>query len=478
LGRGPAYIRHPDPSELDALKDAFERGVNFSFSADNGEYLTDMDGSPGTRDILNHITDKLNYLNHVATVEEVTRTPDTLLYPFLDGVVFDFTGSEWRSPGFIDGITSPASCVINLNGDCHVAWLPNEGSNGFLFASGNAVHGSETYLENLIDKSCGLDTTTTTTTSSTTTSIAGGRAPESTASLLACWSFNTADGSDASTAVDIVGGHNGDVGGATQVDSPRGQSYSFDGGSDKIDVTDFSSWSLDPQTEDFTIGTWVELDDISNPHDIIFDMKNDGSVRLALEHYGASSDGWVMHDSGSNPPVSNILAEGSVGTSADTWVYLTLVREGSAWRLYKDGVLLAENLVAGDSFQNPDHFIMGFSEDINSDESTSLAGELDEFAVWDGALSATEVNEYLNAGATCSVAWQPEVCDGLDNNLDGYVDEGMYACNSTDADGTNWFTTTNGEKYCFACSDSVPYSEASDLCQSHGVDLASYLNGD
>ncbi|MDO8647540.1 MAG: hypothetical protein Q7R70_03935 [Candidatus Diapherotrites archaeon] len=138
-----------DASEINLLRSALENGMNLIFTAGSGVTENYNDSSFGTRDILNRLTDKIQYTQAVNFVADGFEIPNYSQFPFMQNVVFDFNGM-YNAPGTMN-VSSPASCVMNYAGKCMAAFLPKTGNSGFIFVDGGSGNANpELYFDNLI----------------------------------------------------------------------------------------------------------------------------------------------------------------------------------------------------------------------------------------------------------------------------------------------------------------------------------------
>jgi len=151
----------------------------------------------------------------------------------------------------------------------------------------------------------------------------------------------TADLDGSTTFTDSSGRHtvtaNGDAAIRKQVFSPfECQAGSFDGTGDYLSVPDSSDWDLG--TGDATIRTWVYFDTLSSSHGI-FTLKQDQDNRVGLR-WNHSNNKWVLYAlSGASPVIDKPFSDSIAQTG---WYYICLVKNGSTYDFYRDGVKLSE----------------------------------------------------------------------------------------------------------------------------------------
>jgi hypothetical protein len=205
--------------------------------------------------------------------------------------------------------------------------------------------------------------------------------------LLAKWS---AEGS----AQDSVGVNHGTiVGGVGYAKGIRGQTFTFDGASGYIDVT--NTGDLDFGTNDFSICAWVYFASwgggLSTDQDIL--QRSLGTYpndRSYLLEYAATETPpvlrFVVRDSTSNQ--NDMMLPSPI--TVDEWYHIAAVRTGNTNRLFLDGSLLGEQTA-------------GSNVDLGSGGETRIGalvhwgpgryfrGAIDELAVFGRALSESEI---------------------------------------------------------------------------------------
>lgn len=208
------------------------------------------------------------------------------------------------------------------------------------------------------------------------------------AGLIAYWNF------DDGTANDMLGINNGTVNGAPVWTSAGklGGTYYFDGLDDYISVPDSDSLDF---TTNFTISFWGKNMDCTDGWDSI----------LAKEAWG-SGTGWMISAVNYNPTwqqleffpnsdlyYTNLLDVNPNPLSGSTWAYITLTVNDTNMAYYVNGVMnkTIEKLpITANSV--PLYIMRDHMGDF-------MAGSIDEVAIWNRALTATEISYLYNGGA-------------------------------------------------------------------------------
>lgn len=243
-------------------------------------------------------------------------------------------------------------------------------------------------------------------------------------------------------------GHNGTENGATLTTDRFGnanKAYSFDGIDDYIHVP--YDPTFDISLTGFTVAVWFKANPAQNPfYDIIDKSHGDN---------GSYDDrtGWVIQSDWSGATIDFIYGTGStwygIGVNNsildDQWHHFAATVMGTTMNVYLDGVLQGtNNFPAPPASNNRDLFIgkhyalgryfHGLIDDIRIynraltdaeiivlyNNSSCTDNDDDGYAVEGGECGPIDCNDSdptVNPGAT-------EVCDGVDNNCDGQIDEG------------------------------------------------------
>jgi hypothetical protein len=231
--------------------------------------------------------------------------------------------------------------------------------------------------------------------------------------MVAYWRF------DDGTAVESADGHDGAIYGAI----PVAGALEFDGSGDYVSVPDSDLWTF---AADFTIELWAKFDAFGIPHQKAFIGHDEGG--------GSRSKWFYTYDSGVGRTLFHTNTDSGVGTNLysdywtaqpGVWYHIALVREGSLWRFYLDGIPngTAVSSIAIENAAAP--LTIAWAEG-----GSTFAGSLDEVAICDRALTSDEVQQHYETSAAghgyttgdgigdaCdsdnwTVTWVPPLSDG------------------------------------------------------------------
>jgi hypothetical protein len=209
-------------------------------------------------------------------------------------------------------------------------------------------------------------------------------------SLVSYWSFNNG------SAADGKGGNNGTVTSAV-IDTfgKFDDGFEFDGINDRINITSDTSINFSI-SDDFTFSFWAKPKKIDGTWDSVFTKSRETSVFFGVYiSDSANSNKWNFGSV--SPSISENFATPS---GAGQWDFITVVQDTSAGKLffYQNGAPASilpsySNTV---SWEGTGDLIIGGS---------GIAGEffngtVDEVAIWNRSLSASEVLELYNKGFT------------------------------------------------------------------------------
>lgn len=194
-------------------------------------------------------------------------------------------------------------------------------------------------------------------------------------------------------------GNHGTNYGATFVDGKVDRCLSFDGVDDYVDCGSDSSLDI---TGDIAISLWVKASenwDPSHGHYHVILGKDDDNNGYRITVYEDSNTNKVYLEfftensgvkSGSN------MYEIPITWAVDEWKHIGAVRDGSFLRLYIDGIEVA---TAPDNApgSSPNNLYIGFSP-RGFPSFKRFRGNIDEVAIYNRALSETEIQSHYNNG--------------------------------------------------------------------------------
>ncbi len=210
----------------------------------------------------------------------------------------------------------------------------------------------------------------------------------------------------------------------------------FDGSGEYVNIPHNSLFNFGGG--DFTISFWVNPSGTNA--EIVSKRANASATGLLIGIMGGSYTIWAS-DAGGSWNIFNTIAFASVDNN--TWTHISVVKEGSNWKFYKNGSLV--NTFAGGS-------LVDTTEPISLGRDLAgvgpLAGQLDEVRIWNVARSSSQINAFkdveLNGGEPNLVAYydfsdgpnQSVLTDRTANLLDGTL-QGMEVA-------TDWIVATHG----------------------------------
>lgn len=207
------------------------------------------------------------------------------------------------------------------------------------------------------------------------------------------WTFDT-DDTDGSTAVDVWGGNDGTIVGATTGATGANQTYttneaySFDGTDDRVRVPDDASLR---GFSAFTVSLWVYLDNKNDDRGYAGKYSNDTNNGWYF-HYDTSDDiHRFVNYTGTGP--NNVPFADST-PQAGVWEHVTLTFEENATaELYSNGAFVADAGVGEFANSSSDMFI----GDI-ADGTFMMDGRIDDVRLYDTALTDSEVSNLHTTG--------------------------------------------------------------------------------
>ena len=219
------------------------------------------------------------------------------------------------------------------------------------------------------------------------------------AGLVAAFGFNEGGGG---TVNDVSGmGNKGTISGATWVTAGRyGNALSFDGVSNWITVDDSPSLML---KAGMTLEAWVRPTSLTGWRPVLY-KESPFSAGVPIAAPGLS---WALYASDLTAPPS-VYATSSTGAdqwvhamgpsllSVNTWTHLAGTYDGTALRLYVNGVLVRTRAHAGAIFSTTGPLRIGGSSVITPWGSQYFKGQIDELRIYNRTLSQGEIQVDMN----------------------------------------------------------------------------------
>lgn len=155
-----------------------------------------------------------------------------------------------------------------------------------------------------------------------------------------------------------------------------------------LDLGDPADGDLDPDTDPWTISTWIKWDG-STGENIIYSKENLYEARVSG---GYLNYAWQPHwawDGGT-----------SFLVTADTWTYVTTVYDGSQQILYKDGVQVYSRPQTGAIGSNSSKFLIGARG--SASPYNFFGGMIDEVKIYNRALAENEIKVDMEETRDCA----------------------------------------------------------------------------
>ncbi len=234
-----------------------------------------------------------------------------------------------------------------------------------------------------------------------------------------------------------------------------GGGLSFDGTSDLVNLSTITK----PTTSfPITLSFWVNPTTTS-PVGIFDSAPGQGNV---LRNYSAGNIEWW-----------NGQPQVSLGLSSSVWQHVTVVYDHDGTnrilRYYKNGTLTSSSSFAGTNEYNWSNFTLG---NINGGDAGWFSGSLDEFRVYNRALSPAEVQQLYNYAPGPVGHWKMDEGNGLSafdssgNGNTGTLTNGPVWTNAKLAGGVQ-FDGSN---------DSVLVTDANSLDTPAGITTSAWVN--
>lgn len=220
-----------------------------------------------------------------------------------------------------------------------------------------------------------------------------------TSDLVAHWKFDEGSGD---VAADAVAGLKGDISGATWVNGARGKALRFDGKDDVVVLGNPDALNFDGP---MTLAAWVRP--IALPpqttqtdafiacilaHGYAFEARRE--MRLSLEHQtgGARWVGTAWHGDASTSAMGAFNLQ-----DLGQWTHIAMTCDGAAWRVYRNGRVIAETETTQSAVAVPDNWGIGAH---GRGGNRYFNGDIDEVRFYRRGLSEYDISTlYLGKSA-------------------------------------------------------------------------------
>lgn len=218
-------------------------------------------------------------------------------------------------------------------------------------------------------------------------------------------------------------GNNGTASGATFTTSSKLGSHagSFDGVNDYVNITNSASINI---TNQITISAWIYQKGkppVLTPYTRIIAKYGYIPWSIAIAEDSANNIYGAYFDTNTTNQ-RKYTPVGSYNISLNTWYHLVGVYNGTNILLYGNGVLVSSAVQNGTLQTNTQQLFIGARDDSGMAEFFN--GSIDEVAVWNRSLSATEIqNLYLRGAERLNLS--------------------VRSCSTSDCSGVAWNSTSN-----------------------------------
>lgn len=211
------------------------------------------------------------------------------------------------------------------------------------------------------------------------------------AGLIGHWTLNEPSGT---VAFDSAGSNDGATTGALVNQAGQiGAAYRFDG-------NDFIDLGAKFDGPVLTVSAWVNTDFAYTRNafpSVVGALTNSASAGWNLYFTGGSSDQWGFYSSsGGFAGSAPITSDAELGRGV--WQHLVGVSNGNTSQLYINGVLAGSGSGDGTYTTSLSNVRIGHNPDFSVGGGAFFPGLIDDVAIWDDALTDTQIEELYNNG--------------------------------------------------------------------------------
>jgi len=184
-----------------------------------------------------------------------------------------------------------------------------------------------------------------------------------------------------------------------------GYGIEFDGTNDYINVSDDDSLTF--TDEDFSIEAWIKTVGSSKSPQTIVAKRNAGAHEYQLLIQNGKIQSGIATSGGSYDGCKGVQV-----IENNTWYHIAFTADGSTMRNYIDGVLDNSTSITKSMSNTASSLIIGSMEGYIG--SRDFNGTIDEVAIWNTALSGSQIKRHAGTNASDSSG------QGNDGNLTGF----------------------------------------------------------
>ncbi len=231
------------------------------------------------------------------------------------------------------------------------------------------------------------------------------------ATMIAKWDFN--DSGNATTSIDGVGGYTGTFSGTgSRTASGQGRTgttgdfafraVSANGAMTSNTAPFLSALNTTMGSQTLSITYWQYLTSLSNSTTFFATSPSTTTNNKGLSAHSPYSDGKAYFDTSGGATVDTRFST-PLGATTNTWQLITWIYDNGAKSIYRNGTLVGS--YAGPSLPlktDITQFYVGNANLLNQ----GFSGLMDDFTIWQGALTLSEINTLLipEASTTTMIA--------------------------------------------------------------------------
>ena len=181
------------------------------------------------------------------------------------------------------------------------------------------------------------------------------------------------------------------------------QNLSFDGTNDYVELSSPMNFS---GGDDVSFSIWIKkatalpASGSNANNETIFRQDSNGNPDFYI---GFTHDGKFEFALKTSSAYNELEVNSGNFSDWNSWVHIVATYDGSSQKLYKNGSQIGSASLSGNVNYNSSHDF-GFGYSPHGSGSEFFDGEIDEFSVWNDALSAAEITALYNSGNSLNAA--------------------------------------------------------------------------